>query len=109
MKNPVTGEAVGAWGEAQEKRMAKKREANEGAKAPPHVDGYHFWVMTKTPHLAARFLTVLTPARVGDSVPEIALVSKSAALVTFRSKTTVVSFDKDEPGDITIDAAAIAP
>ena len=109
MKNPITGEAVGVWGEAQEKRMAKKRETNEGAKAPPHVDGYHLWVTTRTPRPTARFLAVIAPFREGEPAPKIEPLSDTAARVAFRGKQTVVSFDKASPGDITVDRAAIAP
>jgi len=101
MTNPVTGEAVIAMDKWLRGRKKLKR------RLPKPLDAHHVWVSHKTPQRRMRFLAVLAPSRQGEAEPVITRLDDTAVAVTFRGRTTSVSFGA-HPADIVVAADRIA-
>jgi len=97
MTNPVTGETINAMDKwLKGKRKLKRR-------LPKPLDAHHVWVSHKTPQRQMRFLAVLAPSRGGETEPVVTRLGDTEVAVTFRGRTTSVSF-AGQPADIVVAA-----
>jgi hypothetical protein len=100
MRNPVTGEDLGR----SDKNLKPEKPHK---KVVPPLPAHHLWISHKTPRHKMQFLTVVVPRRAGEAAAVIRSPDNAAASVTFRGKTTTVSFDPSVPADLVVDAVAI--
>lgn len=106
--NPIDGRKYSAQDDEPQARIAKNAEAGIDKQEVTAADANHLWVCAQTPRTSMRFLAVVAPYRAGEAPATIERVSDAAARISFRGKTTTVSFDPAAPGDLAIDAAAIS-
>ncbi len=103
MKNPVTGKDYRIPNEGQLREVARKKSfGNTSAALPPAADVEHLWFGTRKPLRDTCFLAVVAPYRAGEKEPVIERMGKNGVVITFREKTTRISFDPDIPADIVI-------
>ena len=101
MTNPITGESLltmDKWMKGKKAKLLKK-------KSPKPLDANHIWISHKTPRRQMNFLAAVVPFRAGEEAPVITRISDNAVKVAFRGKERAISFDKEQPADIVVDAS----